>query len=114
MDDLVVVAKQQYVETGKGDAKEGSKEVKEGALYTWVPPSVLGTGVVVEEPRWGKMERMNLMEFYTGIQRRNWTSEYHDPSAVPWKLDFYQVGLCLPVLNADYLLTPPAFRSDPC
>jgi hypothetical protein len=98
MDDLIVVAKQQYVETGKGKMSEGDKEVKEGALYTWIPPSVLGTGVVVDEPNWGKMERMNLMEFYTGIQRRNWTSIYHDPSAVPWKLDFYQVGSCTPAL----------------
>jgi hypothetical protein len=88
MDDITLVANQQYVEKGKGN------EVKEGPLYTWVPPTVLGTGTVVEEPRWAKLERMNLVEFYTGLQRRNWTSEYHDPSAVPWKLDFYQVPSC--------------------
>ena len=92
MDDLVLVARQQYVETGKGEPKGAvSREVQEGDLFTWVPPSVLGTGVVEHEPRWAGMPRMSLLEFYAGLQRRNWTSPHHDPAAVPWKLDFYQV-----------------------
>lgn len=95
MDDLVLVARQQYVETGKGvpEGQQVNREVQEGDLYTWVPPAVLGTGAVVEEPRWGSMPRMSLLEFYAGLQRRNWTSQYHDPLAVPWKLNFYQVGV---------------------
>ena len=34
---------------------------------------------------------MNLLELYTGLQRRDWTSQYYDPNAAPWKLDFYKV-----------------------
>lgn len=60
-------------------------------VYCWVPPSVLGTGPQVQEPKWRKLPKMNFLEFYTGIQRRNWTSPFYDCDAVPWKLTFYKV-----------------------
>lgn len=61
-------------------------------MYAWVPPSVLGEGLVEVEPQWGKLPKINYLEFLTGLQRRNWTSKFYDENAVPWKLDFFKVA----------------------
>lgn len=84
INDLLITATQKYTEQGT------NKSVVE-PLYCWIPPSVLGSGVYVQEPKWKKIPKMNFLELYTGIQRRNWTSQYYDPDAVPWKLSVYKV-----------------------
>lgn len=83
-DDVQIIATEKQTDKATGEQSDKT-------IYTWVPPTVLGSGVYSEEPKWRRMPKMNFLELYTGLQRRNWTSQYYDPNAVPWKLDIYKV-----------------------
>ena len=88
IDDLVLSARQKFkFAEGKGP----DQEVHESYLHVWVPEEVLGAGVFEVVPEWRRMPQMSYLEFYNGLQRRNWTSELYDPQAEPWKLAFYEV-----------------------
>ena len=85
MDDVVIAAVQEYKE-------KGFDEPKEEPVYAWVPSDVLGEGTAVVEPPWGRLPQKSYLEFYNGLQRRNWTNSLHDAAAEPWKVTFFQVG----------------------
>lgn len=60
-------------------------------IYDFVPAEVLGTGYNYDpEPEWSSIPQMAYMEFYKGLRERNWTSEYYNPDADPWKLQFFE------------------------
>ena len=97
-----MAAEQEYeVLEQKADSNDGEEEVEKEPLfitnpiYEWVPPQVLGTGWIVMEPPWHKIKKMDFLTFYTGIQSRNWTSQFYDENAMPWKVAFYKVRLLL-------------------
>ena len=74
-----------------GEGKGPDQEVHESYLHVWVPEEVLGAGVYEVVPEWRRMPQMSYLEFYNGLQRRNWTNELYDPQAEPWRLAFYEV-----------------------
>ena len=73
------------------EGKGPDEEVHESYLHVWVPEEVLGAGVYEVVPEWRRMPQMSYLEFYNGLQRRNWTNKLYDPQAEPWRLSFYEV-----------------------
>lgn len=55
----------------------------------FIPPEVVGEAFVGDEPNWDKLPCMPIQTFIHGLRERNWTSEFYDPEAVPWRV-------CLP------------------
>lgn len=104
IDDLVITALQQWT-----DKEE--KEVNEDAIYAWVPPSVLGSGVGQAEPPWGRLSRMSYVELLQGLKKRNWTNELYDKSAPAWKLSFYQARENLSISDSK---TPAVILCSAC
>lgn len=55
----------------------------------YISPKVLGTPDVVAEPRWEDYPKMSRLEFFHGLRKRNWKSEYFEPGSDPWRLQFF-------------------------
>ena len=100
LEDLVLSAEQDYLveaevnraeDEGLDQEEDLDIEVETKTVYEWVPPQVMGTGFLIAEPPWHKLKRMDFLTFYVGVQKRNWTSQYYDENAMPWKLAFYKV-----------------------
>eukprot|EP00884_Botryococcus_braunii_P017856 jgi/Botrbrau1/4754/Bobra.0137s0026.1 len=83
---------------------EGEGKVKQ-LDWRFIPPEVVGEAFVEEEPKWDKLESLPIQQFIHGLRQRNWTSEFYDPAAVPWRIEMYQ--------DAGRLLRPswPGFRA---
>lgn len=97
MEDLVLTAEQDYASESpaENDHEAGEINISTKTLYEWVPLEVLGNGWLVAEPPWQKLRKMDFLTFYTGIQKRNWTSRFYDETAIPWRLAFYKVSSTL-------------------
>lgn len=70
-----------FVEDEKGN------EVEEDIDF--IPPTILGDTAYDYEVHWQSLPRLSYMEFYRGLQERNWTSKIYNPRAEPWKLQFF-------------------------
>jgi len=57
---------------------------------TYVREETFGKGVYREEPNWRKMKKISFMEFYKGIEERNWRSEFFNSDSVPWEIEFFE------------------------
>lgn len=63
---------------------------QEKNVYDFVPYEVLGGQQYNPEPNWSDIEQMSYMEFYAGLRERNWTSEYYNPDAAVWNMEFFR------------------------
>ncbi len=60
------------------------------AQAKWLPSEVLGSAGYLDEPRWGKLQQMPIMEFHKGLRERNWTHPDYRPDAPKWKIHFFE------------------------
>lgn len=72
------------------EVQERTKNGEETKVYDFVPYEVLGQSPYGKEPKWNDIKQMSYMEFYAGIRERNWTSEYYNPDAERWELEFFE------------------------
>ncbi len=73
--------------TAETDDGQGETVMME---HDYIPSEVLGNVNYDAEPDWQSLPQMPYMEFYRGLQQRNWTSEHFDASAQPWDIKFYR------------------------
>lgn len=72
------------------EVEKAGKGEDDTNVYDFVPYEVLGGQGYGNEPKWASLEQMSFMEFYAGLRERNWTSEYYNPDADTWKMEFFQ------------------------
>lgn len=58
--------------------------------FQFVRPETLDGGMEISEPKWERMNEIPFMQFYKGIETRNWRSPFFNPDAPPWKIRFYE------------------------
>ena len=57
--------------------------------FVAIHPEVMNS-FKARDPKWGRLERMPLVDFLLGLRQRNWTSPSFDPQAEPWTVNMYK------------------------
>lgn len=50
----------------------------------------LDGGTYAEEPNWKELKEISFMQFYKGIEERNWRSPFFKPASRKWKIQFFE------------------------
>eukprot|EP00210_Caulerpa_lentillifera_P003025 g2888.t1 len=56
----------------------------------YVRPQSLGDSPYDAEPQWNDLKEISFMEFYKGVEERNWNSEFYQPDSSHWKICFFE------------------------
>lgn len=70
--------------------KDGAIAKTQKDKLEFVRSETMGDSPFHTEPQWDELEEIPYMQFYKGIEERNWRSDFFRPSSTPWKVCFFE------------------------